>query len=48
MRTIRETIRKDNELDLNMGYDRTLWCNLIHVTDSTYKDKLGCCCFCNT
>jgi len=35
-KTIRETIRKDlqiNELDRNMVYDRTLWCNLIHVAD---------------
>jgi len=36
--TIRETIRKDlevNELDPNLVYDRTLWRNLIHVTDPT-------------
>jgi len=33
-----ETIRKDlevNELDPNMGYDRTLCHSLIHVTDPT-------------
>jgi len=37
-KTIRETIWKDlevNELDSNMVYDRTLWRNLIHVTDPT-------------
>jgi hypothetical protein len=37
-KTIRETIRKDlevNELDSNMVYDRTLWCNLIYVADLT-------------
>jgi hypothetical protein len=37
-KTIREPIRKDlevNELDLNLVYDRTLWRNLIHVTDLT-------------
>jgi hypothetical protein len=37
-KTIRETIWKDlevNELDPNMVYDRTLWRNLIHVTDPT-------------
>jgi len=37
-KTIRETIRKDlevNELNPNMVYDRTLWCNLIHVADPT-------------
>jgi len=35
-KTIRETNKKDleiNELDQNMVYDRTLWCNLIHVVD---------------
>jgi len=33
-----KTIRKDleiNDLDLNIVYDRTLWCNLIHVADPT-------------
>jgi len=38
MKTIRETIRKDleaNELDANLVYDRTLWRNLIRVTDCT-------------
>jgi len=38
MKTIRETIRKDlevNELDPNLVYDRTLWCHLIHVADPT-------------
>jgi len=35
-KTIRETIWKDleiNELDPNKVYDRTLWCNLIHVAN---------------
>jgi len=34
--TIKETITKDlevNELDLNMVYDQTWWCNLIHVAN---------------
>lgn len=34
----RETIRKNlevNELDLNIVYDRKLWCNLIHVANPT-------------
>jgi len=38
MKTIRETIRKDlevNEFDPNLVYDRTLWRNLIHVVDPT-------------
>jgi len=37
-KTIRETIKKDlevNELDPNLVYDRTLWRNLIHLTDPT-------------
>jgi hypothetical protein len=37
-KTIRETIRKNlevNELDPNVVYDRTLWCNLMHVADPT-------------
>jgi len=37
-KTIRETIRKNLEiieLDANVVYDRTLWCNLIHAADST-------------
>jgi len=37
-KTIRETNRKDlevNKLDSNLVYDRTLWRNLIHVTDPT-------------
>jgi len=37
-KTIRETIKKDleiNELERNMVYNRTLWSNLIHVTDPT-------------
>ena len=37
-KTIRETIRNDlevNEFDPNMVYDRTLWRNLVHITDPT-------------
>jgi len=37
-KTIRETIKKDleiNELDQNMVYDRTLWCNVIPLADPT-------------
>jgi hypothetical protein len=35
-RSIKETITKyleTNELDINMVYDRTLWCHLIHVAN---------------
>jgi len=34
----RKTTKKDleiNDLDRNMVYDRTLWCNLIHVVNPT-------------
>jgi len=37
-KTIRETITKNlevNEFDPIRIYDRTLWCNLIHVADPT-------------
>ena len=37
-KTIGETIRRDldvNGLNINMIYDRTLWCCLIHVADPT-------------
>jgi hypothetical protein len=36
-KSIRETIKdlEINELDRNMGYDRILWRNLIHLADPT-------------
>jgi len=40
---IRESSRKDfeiNELDTNMVYDRTLWCNLIYVANLTWGEDM--------
>jgi len=48
-KTIRVTIRKDlevNEFNPNIVYDRTLWCNLIHVPTPLSGIRLGCCCCC--
>jgi hypothetical protein len=45
-KTIRGTIKKDleiNELDRNMVFDRTLWCNLIHVANLIWWDKAWLC-----
>jgi len=39
---MKDTIKKDleiNELDRDMIYDKTLWCRLIHVVNSTSLDK---------
>lgn len=36
-----------NGLYIDMTYDRTLCCRLIHVADTTLWGNAGCCCCCD-